>query len=155
MIYPSFRCYGGPPYEIVMVHGGPGAPGEMGPVAERLSQMMGKGVLEPLQKASSLEGQIAELRDVICQECQAPVTLIGWSWGAMLGWMMTAHNADLVKKLILVSSGPFESHYAREIMPTRLSRLSQERREELEILMKRLDDSSSDNKKEDLKRYAK
>jgi hypothetical protein len=34
--YPSFRAYGKAPYEIVIVHGGPGAPGEMELVAKKL-----------------------------------------------------------------------------------------------------------------------
>jgi hypothetical protein len=71
--YPSFRAYGKAPYEIVVVHGGPGAPGEMEPVARKLSEM--KGILEPLQKQTSIEGQILELQEVISTNCESPIIL--------------------------------------------------------------------------------
>ena len=45
-----------------VVHGGPGACGEMAPVARRLASA--RGVLEPIQTALSLEGQVEELRTV-------------------------------------------------------------------------------------------
>jgi hypothetical protein len=54
----NLRKYGKSPYEVAVVHGGPGAPGEMAPVAKELSLLT--GVLEPLQTADSLEGQVRE-----------------------------------------------------------------------------------------------
>lgn len=151
--YPDFRLYGKVPYEIVVIHGGPGAPGEMAPVAKCLSESVG-GVLEPLQKQSSIEGQISELREVICKNCTSPVTLIGWSWGAFLSLIFTARYSSLVKKLILVSSGPFESSYAKSIMPNRLSRLTKEAQDEMDVIIKRLNDSNFVDKKQELKRFA-
>ena len=53
------RKYGTPPYLISIVHGGPGLPGQVAPIAKELSKEF--GVLEPLQTASSLKGQIIEL----------------------------------------------------------------------------------------------
>ena len=61
----NFRIYGKPPFSVAVVHGGPGAPGEMKPVAEELSKNF--GVIEPLQTASSVEGQIEELKKVIAK----------------------------------------------------------------------------------------
>ena len=52
----NLRIYGRKPYAIAVVHGGPGAPGSIAPVARELSKDM--GVLEPLQTKDSLEGQI-------------------------------------------------------------------------------------------------
>ena len=43
------RLYGSAPFNIAVIHGGPGAPGEMAPVARELSSL--RGVLEPLQTA--------------------------------------------------------------------------------------------------------
>src|SRR5262249_44414056 len=54
------RVYGSPPYRVVVVHGGPGAAGQMAPVARRLSEEY--TVLEPMQSATSVEGQVDELR---------------------------------------------------------------------------------------------
>ncbi len=77
----NLRTYGSRPFRVAVIHGGPGAPGEMAPVAKELSS--GMGVLEPLQTASSVGGQVRELRTVLKENVDLPVTLIGCSWG---GW---------------------------------------------------------------------
>jgi hypothetical protein len=71
----NFRVYGNAPYRIVVLHGGPGAPGEMAPVARELSRE--RGVLEPLQTKDTLEGQVAELQETLESLVNPPVTLIG------------------------------------------------------------------------------
>ena len=63
-----------------------------------------RGVLEPLQTATSLEGQVEELRAVLEANADLPVTLVGHSWGAMLGFIFSARHPDFVNKLILVGS---------------------------------------------------
>jgi hypothetical protein len=50
----NLRKYGREPYTLALIHGGPGAPGEMAPVARELSRAY--GVLEPLQTATTLNG---------------------------------------------------------------------------------------------------
>jgi pimeloyl-ACP methyl ester carboxylesterase len=96
------------------------------------------GVLEPLQRALTLPGQIAELADVLRRAADLPVTLIGYSWGAWLGFMLSAKTPSLVKKLIMVSSGPFEARYAADILKTRLSRLRSRERTELKLAVRNL-----------------
>ena len=59
----NLRLYGNKPFNVAVIHGGPGAPGEMAPVARELSSV--RGVLEPLQTATSLEGQVRELHTVL------------------------------------------------------------------------------------------
>ena len=76
----NVRKYGDSPFSVAVVHGGPGASGEMAPVASELSSIC--GVLEPLQTATSVEGQIQELQKVLQGHADIPVTLIGHSWGA-------------------------------------------------------------------------
>lgn len=114
--------YGKPPYTVVVVHGGPGAPGELKPLA--LTLALAYGVLEPWQTAGTINGQVEELKMAIETQAAGPVILIGWSWGAWLSFITAAKNPTLIKKLILISSGPFKAGYAAQIMPTRLSRLS-------------------------------
>ena len=58
----NLRTYGDPPFNVAVLHGGPGAPGQMAPVARELSSKW--GVLEPLQTATSLGGQILELNSM-------------------------------------------------------------------------------------------
>ncbi len=134
------RKYGSPPFGVAVIHGGPGAPGEMAPVARELS--FTHGVLEPLQTAISLDGQVRELRDVLEKNGDSPVTLIGWSWGAWLSFIYTAMDPAFVRKLILIGSGPFEERYAGGIMETRLDRLSVEGRAEVLTLMEALGDAA-------------
>ncbi len=129
----NLRKYGLKPFHIAVIHGGPGAPGEMAPVARELSSSM--GVLEPLQTASSIEGQVAELKYVLENCGDPPLILVGFSWGAWLSYIVTVYHPLLVKKLILISSGPFEDKYAAKIMETRLGRLGvDEKKEALSLL---------------------
>ena len=125
----NLREYGQPPYRVAVVHGGPGAPGYMAPVARELAKDM--GVLEPLQTKNTLNGQVEELADVLEKYAEVPVVLIGHSWGAMLSYITAARYPHLVQKLILVSSGPFEQKYAEDISGERLNRLSEKERIEV------------------------
>ena len=68
----NLRIYGNKPFTVAVVHGGPGAPGEIAPVARELSMVA--GILEPLQKKDSLEGQVEELHDVLKANGDLPVT---------------------------------------------------------------------------------
>ncbi len=114
----NLRTYGKAPFQVAVIHGGPGAAGEMAPVALELSADV--GVLEPLQTASTLAGQIEELKTVLENNAALPVSLIGFSWGAWLSYLVTARYPDLIKKLILVGSACFEEAYAAQISETRL-----------------------------------
>jgi pimeloyl-ACP methyl ester carboxylesterase len=129
----NLRLYGQPPFTVAVLHGGPGAPGTMAPVARELATEW--GVLEPLQTADSLDGQVEELRAVLDEHADLPVTLIGSSWGAMLGYIVAARYPAHVRKLILVGSGVYEARYAAGIEQTRLDRLSEaERARALELM---------------------
>ena len=132
----NLRKYGKAPFNIAVIHGGPGAPGEMAPVARELSSV--RSVLEPLQTAATLEEQIGELKDILQKNGDLPVTLIGWSWGAWLSFIFAAQFPAFVEKLILVGSGPYEEKYALNIMEDRLSRLSKEEKAEALSLLKTL-----------------
>ncbi len=132
------RVYGNPPYTIVLVHGGPGAPGTMAPVARELAEDW--GVLEPLQTAGTLEGQVRELHDVLDEQANTPVTLIGSSWGAMLSFIVTARYPELVRKLILIGSGVYETEYAIGIDSVRFSRLTDDERAAIARLTSELSD---------------
>lgn len=132
----NLRKYGYPPYKVALIHGGPGAAGEMTSVAKEISSNF--GVLEPLQTKKTIDLQLTELKEVLEKNIDSPIVLVGYSWGAWLAFIFTAKNPSFVKKLILVSSGPFEAKYAEKIMPTRLSRLSEKEKTELNSLMENL-----------------
>ena len=149
----SLRKYGAPPYSVALLHGGPGAPGHMAPVARELSK--DRGVLEPLQTANSLDGQVEELRDVLQENGDIPVTLVGSPWGAMLGFVFAARNPGLVKKLVMVGSGVYEERFAAGIQPTRLARLTDDERTIIESLSVSLNDETISDKSDLLAQFGK
>ncbi len=117
---PNPRRHGEPPFRVAVLHGGPGAGGEVAPVARELARR--RGVLEPLQTATTLDGQVGELSRQLEGHAAPPVVLIGYSFGAWLGALVAAVRPELVRKLVLVSSGPFEesgsARSARRRMPS-------------------------------------
>jgi pimeloyl-ACP methyl ester carboxylesterase len=140
----NLRTYGNAPFKIAVIHGGPGAAGEMAPVARELASDW--GILEPLQTATSLQGQIEELKTDLYKNGDLPVTLIGFSWGAWLSFMVAAYYPQVTGKLILVGSGPYEHRYAESIQTTRLSRLSEAERVEYQSIVSVLDDPVAEGK---------
>src|SRR4030043_1687149 len=139
----DLRKYGSEPFTIAVIHGGPGAAGEMAPVAKEVSTY--RSVLEPFQTVTSLEGQVEELKSAIEEYGKPPITLVGYSWGAWLVFIVAAKYPNLVKKIILVGSGPFESKYAQYIMKVRLDRLNGQERNEVQELLKELENSNAEN----------
>ncbi len=140
----NLRKYGKAPFNIVTIHGGPGAPGEMAPVARELSNSF--SVLEPMQTKINIKGQLLELKNIIKIEGELPVYLIGYSWGAMLSFIFTAQNPKIVKKLILISSAVFEEKYSAEIMQKRMERLSKRNKQNAESLLNTLSGLTLKNK---------
>jgi pimeloyl-ACP methyl ester carboxylesterase len=98
----------------------------MAPVARKLGAV--RGVLEPLQTASSLDGQVQELHDLIERHATPPAMLIGFSWGAMLSFILAARHPSEVGKLLLVGSAPFTEEHAASIWATRMGRLAADER---------------------------
>jgi pimeloyl-ACP methyl ester carboxylesterase len=140
----NLRTYGNPPFTIAVVHGGPGAAGEMAPVARELAGDW--NVLEPMQTALSVDAQAEELAEVLRDYGDLPIILIGFSWGAWLSYIMTAHYPSLVKKLIFVGTPPFENRYAFHVLENRLARLDVHEQKEYHSILKGL--SVSDDRGE-------
>lgn len=137
--------YGPTPPCVVLIHGGPGAAGELQPVAEELARRQ-IGCIEPLQTATSVESQIEELKDQILAHCKPPICFLGYSWGAMLALLTAAKYPDLASKVILLSSACFEEQSASAIRERRLSRLSPKERSELEECLRMLNQASEKEK---------
>lgn len=137
----NLRFHGIAPYRVAAIHGGPGAAGEMGPVARRLSRDC--GVIEPLQTARSVAGQIEELRRGLAEHSQTPAVLIGYSWGAWLSLLLAAHYPELCGKLILVSCPPLVEPAAAELRTRRLDRLDDVEKAEFEAVLASLGDPAA------------
>jgi pimeloyl-ACP methyl ester carboxylesterase len=136
------RTYGNRPYRTFLIHGGPGAAGELAPVARELSSRI--GVVEPLQSKRTISELVLELRAIVEEHSDEPAYLVGYSWGAWLGYIFAALHPELVKKLVLVSSGPFDASYASGIKETRLSRFNEEDKKQVKILEAKLSQSGID-----------
>lgn len=145
------RIWGVAPRSVAVIHGGPGAPGEMESVARELSAI--RGIVEPFQAASSVPGQVDELARQLQEEAALPVILVGFSWGAMLSVLFAAAYPSAVAKLVLIGSGPLDPAYADEILETRLTRLPDNERDEALTLMKYLNNPSTCPSQADLARF--
>jgi pimeloyl-ACP methyl ester carboxylesterase len=140
----SFRQYGSPPYQVAVLHGGPGAPGYMAPVARELAKVV--GVLEPLQSANSFAGQIEELRIQLVDHGNPPLTVIGSSWGAILALFMAAKHAELVRKAILIGSAVFDAENSQRTKTQRLKRLSPVQRARHDTILRELTQASGEER---------
>lgn len=125
--------YGSSPHNVVVLHGGPGASGEVAPIAVELQDQF--GILEPLPKGSTIDEQVSEIAEMIRKLCEPPVYMIGHSWGAILALMFAAEHPELVRKLILISCGPLEEGWDEEIIETRFSRLYDRNVKEIILLV--------------------
>lgn len=137
------RKYGKRPFRAAVLHGGPGAPGYMAPVARELGKVV--GVLEPLQTRDSLDGQIEELKDQLTAHADSQVTLIGSSWGAVLALFLAAREGANVEKLMLIGSAVFDAESSARIEPLRLERLDAEKRKRYEMIVAELKKGESAN----------
>ncbi|HRU38288.1 MAG TPA: alpha/beta hydrolase [Candidatus Goldiibacteriota bacterium] len=144
------RKYGYPPYIAALVHGGPGAAGDMKPVAERLSKTA--GIIEPLQTKQSIQGLIIELDELLHRYMQPPFVIAGHSWGAWLSCLYAAEKPSNIKKLILISCPPFEEKYAVSIQGERVKRLKKNHVEEIDFLMDAFENPAARNKDKILSR---
>jgi len=132
------------------VHGGPGAPGSVAAVARELSKSC--GVLEPIQTATTVAGQVAELNSTIEQHAGQPVVLVGHSWGAWLAYMTAARHPQSVSRLILVASAAFEQRYVADLVQTRMERLDAQERLEFSGLVKLFRDNDAPGSDQNLRR---
>jgi len=101
------RTYGAGSREVVLLHGGPGAPGTMAPLGRALADAF--CVLEPLQRRAGLvpltvARHVADLHAVM----PARAALVGSSWGAMLALSFAAVHPDRVTGLALVGCGTYD-----------------------------------------------
>jgi len=147
----NFRKWGNPPYNVILIHGGSGAIGSLEPLAKELSENF--GVLEHLQTKTSLEDEMKELNSIIERNADVPVTIIGHSYGAWFATLFADKYPLDIRKLILVSSGPFKNENAKDIMKTRIERLNEEQAKNAEEYMNIISDKKEGNKKDALKKF--
>lgn len=119
-----YTIYGEEEVKIVLVHGGPGANDSLNDLANMLSGDF--GVLEINQTKLTISELISEMNEIIHATCNRKVILLGHSWGAWLVCLFAERYPDMIHRLILVGSGPFDKKYAKEYHEARLKRLNKE-----------------------------
>ncbi len=115
----------------VLLHGGPGASHDyMRPQMDALSgprralyyydqRGSGRSELEPGVAPGGFEDHIADLDRVREHLGRERLTLVGYSWGAMLALLYTTRHPERVERLALVSPGPPRAK-ERDLMRERL-----------------------------------
>jgi len=107
------REYGETGPFVLLLHGGPAAPGEMAPVARGLSDRF--RILEPFQRSSGAEPlsvarHVEDLHALIASRREAaPPAVVGFSWGAMLALAHAAAYPSDSGCLVLVGCGTFDA----------------------------------------------
>jgi pimeloyl-ACP methyl ester carboxylesterase len=109
---------------VILLHGGPGAPGYMAPIARRLSASF--RVVEPFQRPSggsplTVQTHIDDLDEVVAAGGE-PVLLAGSSWGAMLGLAYAASHPSAVLGIALIGCGTFDRASRRTFEETVIAR---------------------------------
>ena len=129
------RQYGNRGPQIVLLHGGPGAPGHMAGVARELADT--HRVLEPFQRGSGAEPltvarHIEDLHEVVCScAADSPPVLLGSSWGAMLALAYAATHPTSTGPLILVGCGTFDLEARSKLHTTIEQRMNPKIRQQL------------------------
>lgn len=115
----AVREYGTDGPAVVLVHGGPGAPGSLAPLARLLAPTC--RVLEPLQRRSggvplTVDRHVADLAEVLDARVPAirPIVL-GHSWGALLALAFAAAHPGRAAALILVGCGTLDLEARAEL----------------------------------------
>ena len=131
----NVRQYGSTGPVVILLHGGPAAPGYMKPVALELQKQF--RVIEPFQRGSSDEPltvarHVQDLQDVIDKYSGEDKPLIvGHSWGAMLPLAWAAEYPERAKALVLTGCGTFDTAARKQMEIIRQQRMTPEMRERL------------------------
>lgn len=135
------RDYGNEGTQIMLLHGGPGAPGYVAPIARRLASRY--RVIEPFQRGRdqnageplSVARHIADLHHVIETKVGEKPVLVGHSWGAMLALAYLAEHMGSSRSLVLIGCGTFDKASRARLQEIRRSRMDDKfKRRETAIL---------------------
>jgi len=108
----QLREYGTSGPQVLVLHGGPGAPGYVAPVARRLGEWY--RVLEPFQRGSggaplTVARHVSDLHEIVETCCRdSRPAIVGHSWGAMLALAYAATHPGRAAALVLVGCGTFD-----------------------------------------------
>jgi pimeloyl-ACP methyl ester carboxylesterase len=136
--------YGGGRKTIILIHGGPSLFGYMKSLGTRLSHKYKiidyaqKGTYEsPATQAQlSVQSHIEDLKNIIANNNESPIILIGHSWGANLSLLTVAKYQGIVERVICIGTAPLEQRLGKNFgdnIQSRLGQLDRKRLDEIEI----------------------
>ncbi|MCA8960509.1 MAG: alpha/beta hydrolase [Planctomycetes bacterium] len=108
----TIRTYGAPDAQpVIVLHGGPAAPGPMAPIARELADE--HFVIEPFQRGSgevplTVRTHLDDLHAIIEAMTSTPPVLVGSSWGAMLALAFAADRPDASRSVAAIGCGTFD-----------------------------------------------
>lgn len=115
------REYGQPPFQAIVLHGGPGAPGCAAGLCKGMFERQ-ISVLEHLQMAHTLNGLIEEIVLIMQRYALDKITLVGHSFGTWLAFLFAEQYPEKMNKIILTGCAPLEAKYLQSIIHTREKR---------------------------------
>jgi pimeloyl-ACP methyl ester carboxylesterase len=145
----AVRRYGNAGPLAAVLHGGPGAPGGVAPLARALAGE--SRVLEPLQRHSgerplTVAQHVADLAEVLPEGA----AVVGWSWGAMLALSFATAHPGQARSLALVGCGTYDEASRAAYDASLASRLGEEGRRRVAILRERLQAAATDAERDRL-----
>lgn len=138
------RTYGTSGPFVIVVHGGPGAPGYLAPLARGLAGSY--RILEPFQRGSGSEPltvarHISDLDEMVTSRCgsggdrdDARLAVVGHSWGAMLALAHAAAHPGRAACIVLIGCGTFDPAARQRLQSNIEKRLDAETRERIRQL---------------------
>ncbi|MBT8081906.1 MAG: alpha/beta hydrolase [Gammaproteobacteria bacterium] len=116
------RHYGKAGPLVLVLHGGPGATGEVAPLARGISGYC--RAIEPWQRGSggvplTVARHVADLHELATDlSGDSPVAIVGHSWGAMLALCYAAEHPGRAGPVVLVGCGTFDQAGRRRMQAT-------------------------------------
>ncbi len=129
---------------VVVLHGGPGAPGSAAPIARGLAD--GFRALEPWQRGAeetplTVARHIVDLSRVLESQCPGErPALVGESWGAMLALAFAAEHPGAVSAIALVGCGTFDAASRFRMHEILAERIDEDRRRQLRTIQEEITD---------------
>ena len=116
---------------IIVLHGGPGAPGSAEELAVGISDVF--SVIEPWQRKSgvadslTVAGHVSDLHEVVqaVRDGKQQSALVGESWGAMLALAYAAEYPSEAGAIVLIGCGTFDKNSRRVGVKIREERIAE------------------------------
>ncbi len=140
------RRHGPPGRSVLVLHGGPGAPGSAMLLARALADPL--HVVEPSQRLGSsipltVATHVADVADVIASHVPGEKpAIVGESWGATLALAFASAHPDRVSALALVGCGTFDGRARARLKQTLAERTTPDLTAQLAALRERVADEA-------------